>query len=229
MEGRSVNHILRRNMATTINNEKTYNDYDIIAYSQNINREYYITDSEQLEKDGGIISQTVQQFSDLYPIPSTDEIIRDSDRIEIEKRAYARGIRFLKEQRPEETYQFVATALHPALNVGDKVRFLFDKYETTTDECGNTVKNNLVHIDDNFYITEIKYEFDEALNETVTVTLDKQLRTHDFEAPELELEKKPQETAASTTSSGSYSDTYDDTPYSGSIDEDSGPVASTIF
>lgn len=201
-------------MAKKINNERIYRDYDIIQYTANTNREYYVTDSVQLEKDGGVVKQEVHQYSDLYPIPGTDKIITPADIVEMEKRAYQRAVRKLKAQRPEEVFQFNTTALPNDVFVGDKVRFIFTKTLTEIDECGNKKETDIITIDDYFYITDLTISFDEALNETNTVTLDKELRINDFDVPELELPDKPDRGSGGGDSSGGSisADFRNDTP-----------------
>lgn len=189
-------------MTKKINNERVYTDYDIIQYTANTNREYYVTDTVQLEKDGGVVKQEVHQYSDLYPIPSTDKVITTDDIIEMEKRAYRRAVRMLKAQRPEEVFQFDMTALPNDVYVGDKVRFIYTKTLTEIDECGNKKETDIFSVDDYFYITNINMSFDDALNEVDTVTLDKELRTNDFAVPELELPDKEKDSGKSGGSSG---------------------------
>ena len=184
-------------MAKKINNEKVYTDYDIIQYTANTNREYYVTDTVQLEKDGGVVKQEVHQYSDLYPIPSTDKIITTDDIIEMEKRAYRRAVRMLKAQRPEEVFQFDTTALPNDVYVGDKIRFIYTKTLTEVDECGNKKETDIISVDDYFYITNLNMNFDDALNEVDTVTIDKELRTNDFAVPELELPDKEKNSGGS--------------------------------
>lgn len=201
-------------MARKINNEKTYSDYDIIQYTANTNREYYVTDTVQLEKDGGVVKQQVHQYSDLYPIPSTDKIITTNDIIEMEKRAYQRAVRMLKAQRPEEAIQFDTTALPNDVYVGDKIRFIFTKTLTEIDDCGNKKETDIISIDDYYYITNLRQSFDEALNEVDTVTLDKELRINDFDVPELELPDKPDKKKGSSNSDvsgGSIAAEFDST------------------
>lgn len=180
-------------MAKKINNERTYSDYDIIQYTANTNREYYVTDSVQLEKDGGVVKQEVHQYSDLYPIPSSNKVITTDDIIEMEKRAYRRAVRMLKAQRPEEAFQFDTTALPADLAEGDKIRFIFTKTLTEVDECGNKKETDIINIDDWYYLTKIVRKFDDALNETDSITLDKELRINDFSEPELELPDKEED------------------------------------
>lgn len=204
-------------MASKINNERVYRDYDVIQYTANTNREYYVTDSYQLEKDGGVVKQEVHQYSDLYPIPSTDKIITTDDIIEMEKRAYRRAVRMLKAQRPEEVFQFDTTALPNDVFVGDKVRFIYTKTLTELDECGNKKETDILNVDDYYYITGITMTFDDALNEVDSVTLDKELRTNDFNEPELELPDKEKESSkrsksgSSGVSGGSIAAEFDST------------------
>lgn len=192
-------------MAKKINNERTYSDYDIIQYTANTNREYYVTDSVQLDKDGGVVKQEVHQYSDLYPIPGTDKVITTDDIIEMEKRAYRRAVRKLKAQRPEEVFQFDTTALPNDLYVGDKIRFIYSKTLTEVDECGDKKETDIFSVDDYFYITSITISFDDALNEVNTITLDKELRINDFAEPELELPDKEKSSKDSGSTGGSIS------------------------
>ena len=183
-----------------INNEKVYENIDIPVMANNENREYYVTDLEQLADDNGTVYHTVYNFSDLYPIPDleyTDENgkqveleITDSDRVEITKRAYWRAIRYLKSQRPEKVYTFNTAALPPIDMVGKKVRFRYKKHVTQVDECGEPIETTVADIDECFYITERIITFDEVLNETGTITLDKELRPSTVEEIAIELSKK---------------------------------------
>lgn len=189
-------------MVKKINNERVYTDYDIIQYTGNTNREYYVTDSVQLEKDGRVVKQEVHQYSDLYPIPATNKVITTDDIIEMEKRAYRRAVRMLKAQRPEEVFQFDTTALPKDVFPGDKIRFIYTKTITEIDECGNKVETDIISVDDYYYITGLTMSFDEALNEVDTITIDKELRTNDFNVPELEL---PDKESGDSDSGGSIS------------------------
>lgn len=171
---------------TKINNEKIYKDYEMPEIANNDNREYYVTDVEQLAKDNGVVLHTTYNFSDLHPIPdleTEDESgnkielqITNNDRLEITKRAYLRAVRYLRSQRPQEIYQFNAAALPNADLVGKRVRFLYKKWYSDIDECDNQVKKLAVDIDECYYITERIISFDNELNESSVVTLDKELR-----------------------------------------------------
>ncbi len=200
-----------------INNEKIYENMDIPVMANNENREYYVTDIEQLADDNGTVYHTVYNFSDLYPIPDleyTDENgkqieleITDSDRVEITKRAYWRAIRYLKSQRPQKVYTFNTAALPATDMVGKKVRFRYQKHTTVVDECGNPKETVVADIDECFYITERIITFDEVLNETGTITLDKELRPNTNEEIAVELSKKG---AAKDSEGGELGELYPD-------------------
>lgn len=190
-----------------INNEKIYQDYDIVAYTKNGNREFYVEDSEQLARDGGIVLHTTYQFNDLYPIPrlqTTNEegekiemVITDNDRIEITKRAYQRAVRKLKAQRPERVYQMNTTSLPKGTRDGQYILFTYSKKIRVPDpECENEfTERKIVNINANLYLTKRTITFDSAMNEVTTITLDHELRTRDTTAAEWELK----EIAASDT------------------------------
>lgn len=196
--GTTTNHY----NTTKINNEKVYQNLDIVAYADNTNREYYITDAKQLEEDG-VILHTVYNFSDLHPIPELEETvdgedgtsqtiehpITDNDRWEIAKRAYLRAVRALKAQRPEKVWQFNTTPLPQGFQVGNMAELYYVKKVTITspdcDEDGKT--KELARVNKRFYVTKVTMAFDEEVNEIDTITLDNELRYRDTTADEWKL------------------------------------------
>lgn len=180
---------------TKINNEKIYENYDIVAYSINDNREYFVTDAQQLEEDG-VILHTVYNFTDLHPIPELEEEvdiegsdeketiehpITDNDRWEISKRAYLRAIRALKSQRPEKVWQFNATPLPVGFQIGSMAELYYiKKVRIQSPDCeidGNL--KEVARINKSFYVTSVTMSFDEEVNEINTITLDNELRYRD--------------------------------------------------
>lgn len=183
-----------------INNEKIYKNFDIIAYSKNDNREFYVEDTKQLEEDRGIILNTVYNFTDLYPIPSLKKdidddgemeelVITDGDRAEIVRQAYLRAVRKLKAQRPQRVYQMNTTALPRGVRDGDKIRLQYAKAVQVPDDewCGDFEKKKIINIDECLYLTKRTITFDDVLNEVTTVTLDAELRVKDISPTEVEL------------------------------------------
>lgn len=194
-----------------INNEKIYKDFDIIAYSKNGNREFYVEDTWQLERDDHIILNTVYNFNDLYPIPQLkldidddgemeELVITDGDRAEIIRQAYMRAVRKLKAQRPERTYQMNTTALPIGTSDGDKIHLLYAKsVRIPDDECDEFTEKKIVNIDECLYLTKRTITFDDALNEITTVTLDGELRPKDISATEVELREAAEEGGTTET------------------------------
>lgn len=200
---------------TKINNEKIYNAYDVVAYANNTNREYYVTDKQQLEEDL-VIKHTVFNFSDLYPIPDLEEseddpetgetttieyAITDEDRKEITKRAYWRAIRKLKAQRPEHIWQFNSTPLPYNFQDGQKINFFYTKkIQSDAKECvGEREEKTIATVQDELFVTKRTITFDDELNEINTITLDRELRYRDISAVELQLRQLAQEGSSDTT------------------------------
>lgn len=217
---------------TKINNEKIYKNYEVVAYANNDNREYYVTDSEQLAEDQ-VIRHTVYNFIDLIPIPELEEevdlgngktktiekAITDADRKEIAKRAYYKAIRALKAQRPEHVFQFNCTPLPASFTDGDKVNFYYTKKVTRDSErCPSSTEDIVIaNIDESLYVTKRTITFDDDMNEINTVTLDKELRVRDISAVEYELRSQ-----ATGNGGGGGSTWVDDigNPPRGKIDHD---------
>lgn len=183
-----------------INNEKVYGEYDIMAYTRNGNREYYVQDTEQLERDDGIVYNTVYNFNDLYPIPNLKEdidddgeleelVITEGDRIEIVAQAYKCAVRKLKAQRPDRAYQFNCTALPYGTMDGQKLRLFYAKTVTRQgDEEGcESEQVKIINLDECLFMTKRTITFDSAMNEITTITLDGELRIRDIDATEIEL------------------------------------------
>lgn len=208
-----------------INNEKIYQPYEVIAYTTNGNREYFVEDTQQLADDSYIALNTTFNFSDLYPIPSLKQdkdndgvmeelVITDDDRTAIEYQAYLRAVRKLKAQRPQRVYQFNATAFPVGTYDGQPVRLAYSKTVNQYDsECDNDfTKRKVLNINQLFYLTKRTISFDDTMNEITTVTLDGVLRSRDISAREIELFEAattPTQTRASHPDLGSYTNKED--------------------
>lgn len=195
-----------------INNEKIYKNFEILAYSKNGNREFYVEDTEQLKRDSNIVLNTTYNFNDLYPIPNLKQdidedgemeelVITDGDRSQIISQAYQRAVRKLKAQRPQRAYQMNTSALPSWIWDGAKIHLLYSKTVNVPDEeeCGDFKKRKIVNIDECLYLTKRTITFDSALNEVNTITLDSELRTKDVSATEIELREAAIEQGIGTT------------------------------
>lgn len=186
---------------TKINNEKIYENNEPIVYSNNDNREFYVTDQKQLNEDGGIVRCATYQFADMHPIPQLEDTddegnkiiytITDDDRMEMCKLAWRRAVRILKSQRPEHVYQFNCTALPSFVDDGDKVRFVYVKKilvpKTEDEDCEDFDEVVASNVDESIYMTKRTITFDSTMNETTTITLDRELKYRDFSEDEWEL------------------------------------------
>lgn len=195
-----------------INNEQVYKDNEIVAYANNTNREYYVTDNQQLREDGNIVKNTVFQYSQLFPIPKMSETdddgntieygIMDSDRVEMAKRAYQKAIRELKAQRPDHSYQFNCTALpvERGIHDGCKLRLIYIKEVTTyegDEDCDNRSTRKIADLDVTYYMTNRIITFDQVLNEYTTITLDRDLRPRAIDAVEWQLSELVEDSGGS--------------------------------
>lgn len=212
---------------TKINNEKVYENLDVVAYADNTNREYYVTDAQQLEEDE-VILHTVYNFSDLHPIPELEESVEkadgktetiehpitDNDRWEIAKRAYLRAVRALKAQRPEKVWQFNTTPLPHGFQIGDVARLYYVKrIILNSPDCNEDGKEKEVaRVDKTFYVTKVTMTFDEEVNEIDTITLDNELRYRDTASDEWKLtgslSSGPSGPSGSTESGHGHSDIW---------------------
>lgn len=185
---------------TKINNEKIYNNLEPIVYTNNDNREFFVTDTKQLFEDGGVVRCATYQFSDMHPIPKLEDTddegnkivytVTDEDRLEMCKLAWRRAKRILMSQRPEHIYQFNCTAIPNWVRDGDKVHFVYVKKILVAqgdEDCENYEEVKVADIDTNIYMTKRTITFDSHMNETVTVSLDNELRYRDFSEDEWEL------------------------------------------
>lgn len=185
-----------------INNEKTYSNNEAISFAENDNREYYVTDSLQLERDGGVVRCAVYNFADMYPIPDTtgedsegetiEYIITDADRLEMSKQAYWRAIRALKSQRPDYAYSFNTTAVPNWVGDGDKLHFIYTKKEHVPEDgvdedCDHTTMKTTDSVNEELYMNKRIITFDAVMNELNTLTLDLELRYRQINPVEVEL------------------------------------------
>ena len=88
---------------------------------------------------------------------------------------YNAAIRKLKQARRSFAITLKTEELPADINVGDKVRFIYDNYLYMLEECSNYEKKVLSY-DDWFYITEIDYDIDKTGAEVNSVTLEKYLK-----------------------------------------------------
>lgn len=165
--------ILRAN----VNNERDYSKYttQYPKLAPNNELEFAVIDETSVALESGTLIEDSFDFNDLGSFNIDSEQVRDSDRIEAAKTVYKAAIRKLKQSRRSYRISLVVSEIPVNLNVGDKVRFIYDNSIWNLDACSNYWKK-VISYDDWYYITSIEYNFDELEHETNTITLEKYLK-----------------------------------------------------
>lgn len=171
--------ILRAN----VNNERDYSKYitQFPALAPNNELEYAVLDEESIALEDGHLIEGTFAFNDITAFVEKEDDegnkleITDEDRVEAATTAYKAAIRKLKQARRSYKIIIKTEELPEDLNVGDKIRFIYDNslYEFT--ECSDYMRYILGY-DDWFYITKISWEIEANETETCEITLEKYLK-----------------------------------------------------
>ena len=163
-----------------VNNERDYKNYStkmpIIAPNGQL--EYAILDEEGIALESGLLIEGTFAMNDIAPFNvsyvSEGETltITDSDRINAAKTAYSMAVKRLSQSRRKIEFTVTVADLPSGINVGDKVRFAYNRRLQMTEPCGNYYKK-ISQEDDYYYINRIDYMFDEHENEINTLVLSK--------------------------------------------------------
>ncbi|MBO0441654.1 phage tail tip lysozyme [Candidatus Enterococcus ikei] len=158
-----------------INNERGYDYIQFSKLAPNGNIEYSVIDTESIALESAKVIEGAFSFNDLAPFNTNDKEITDEDRAKAAKTAYDAAVKKLKQSR--RTYQIELTVeeLPEDINVGDKVRLLYDNQLLMVEECSNYMKK-ILKLDDWFYITSINYAIDQSGVEQNSVVLEKFLK-----------------------------------------------------
>ncbi|EOH96724.1 hypothetical protein UAW_01889 [Enterococcus haemoperoxidus ATCC BAA-382] len=158
-----------------INNERGYDYIQFSKLAPNGNIEYSVIDTESIALESAKVIEGAFSFNDLAPFNTNEETITDEDRAKAAKTAYDAAVKKLKQSR--RTYQIELTVeeLPEEINVGDKVRLLYDNQLLMIEECSNYMKK-ILQMDNWFYITSINYSIDQSGVETNSVVLEKFLK-----------------------------------------------------
>lgn len=171
--------ILRAN----VNNERSYKKYitQFPALAPNNELEYAIIDEESVALEDGHLIEGTFAFNDITAFQEKEDDegntieVTDKDRIDAAKSAYTAAIRKLKNSRRSYKIQIVTEQLPVDINVGDKVRFVYDNSLYEMDECSDYLRYVLDY-DDWFYVTRISYSIDSNEAEINELTLEKYLK-----------------------------------------------------
>lgn len=159
-----------------INNERNYDYIEFSKLAPNTDIEYTVLDVESIANESGIVIEHSRAMNDLAPFNIDGEAITDEDRAICANTAYQSAIKLLKRSRRRYIVQFRTEQLPPDINVGDKIRLIYDNNMLVTEKCSKYLKE-ILSLNEEFYITGIDYEFDRQGNEVNTVRLETFLTT----------------------------------------------------
>lgn len=162
--------ILRANS----NPERDYTKY-VTQYPKlapNNELEFAVIDTVSVALESGHLTETTFAFNDLAPFSLDGKKVSDKDRVKAAKTAYAAAIRKLKDLRRSYEYPLTCEELPADINVGDKVRLLYDNDLWKLTECSNYYKK-ILQMDDWFYVQSITYNIDKNGLETNDIVLTK--------------------------------------------------------
>lgn len=160
-----------------VNNERDYTQY-ITQYPKlapNNEIEYAVIDEESIALESGTVIEGTYSFNDLSPFEIDSETITDEKRIEAAETVYHAVIKKLRQARRSYDIKMVTEPIPCDLEVGDRVRFLYDNNLWNMEACSSYWKKILSY-DDWFYVTAITYNYDEYGNLTNELTLTKWLK-----------------------------------------------------
>ena len=164
-----------------VNNERDYNSY-ITQYPKlapNNEIEYAVLDEESIALESGTVIEGTYSFNDLSPFQIEGEngsIVTDEKRIEAAKTVYHAVIKKLIQARRSYDVHVVTEPIPCDLEVGDKIRFIYDNKIWNMEACSSYWKK-VMSADDYYFVTAISYNYDEYGNLTNELTLTKWLKT----------------------------------------------------
>lgn len=160
-----------------VNNERDYSMY-ISQYPQlapNNEIEYAVLDEESIALESGTVIEGTYSFNDMSPFELDGKTVTDEKRVQAAKTVYERTIRKLIQARRSYNITVKVEEIPADLYVGDKIRFVYDNSIWNLDAC-SSYWQKILHKDDWFYVTKIRYDFDDTGMETNELTLTKWIR-----------------------------------------------------
>ena len=159
------------------NNERDYrmyiDQYPKLAPNNEI--EYAIIDEASVALEQGTVIEGTYAFNDLSPFQIESQGINDAKRIEAARTVYNAVVKKLIQARRSYDVHVVTEPIPCDLEVGDRIRFLYDNRLWKMDACSSYWKKILSY-DDYWYITAVTYNYDEYGNLTNELTLTKWLK-----------------------------------------------------
>ena len=162
---------------SNVNNERDYSRY-ISQYPElapNNETEYAIIDEASVALESGTVIEGTYAFNDYSPFEADGKKIKNKKRIKAAKTVYEAVIKKLIQARRSYDVTVTTEPIPCDLEVGDKIRFLYDNRIWKTDACSSYWKKILSY-DDYFYVTAITYNYDQYGNLTNQLKLAKWLK-----------------------------------------------------
>lgn len=162
---------------SNVNNERDYTRY-ITQYPElapNNELEYAVLDTESIRLESGVLIEGTYAFNDLGAIGIESRKLTNKQRRKASQTVYKAAIRKLKEARRNYRFEVTVEEMPPDVNVGDKIRVIYDNSIWNLEACSNYWKK-ILRMDDWFYIEKMTWDIDSTGKETNALTLVKYLK-----------------------------------------------------
>lgn len=163
-----------------VNNERDYRKYITTSsatskIAPNAELEFAVLDERSIAAESGTIHEGTYSFNDMSPFELNGKKISDRKRIKAARTVYDRVIRRLKQARRSYNVMLTTEEIPADLNVGDRVRLLYDNRLWNIEACSSYWKK-ILSKSDWWFVTALTYDIDETGAETNQVTLSKFIR-----------------------------------------------------
>lgn len=163
-----------------VNNERDYRKYITTSsatskIAPNAELEFAVLDESSIAAESGTIHEGTYSFNDMSPFELNGKKISDRKRIKAARTVYERVIRRLKQARRSYNVMLTTEQIPADLNVGDRVRLLYDNRLWNIEACSSYWKK-ILSKSDWWFVTALTYDIDETGAETNQVTLSKFIR-----------------------------------------------------
>ena len=159
------------------NNERDYSQY-ISQYPKlapNNEIEYAIIDEESVALEQGTVIEGTYAFNDISPFEIEGKRISDRKRARAARSVYNTVVKKLIQARRSHNVKVVTEPIPCDLEVGDRIRFIYDNKIFHLEACSSYWKK-ILSLSDWWYVTAITYNYDEYGNLTNELTLTKWLK-----------------------------------------------------
>ena len=163
-----------------VNNERDYRKYitmssDTSKIAPNAELEFAVLDESSIAAESGTIHEGTYSFNDMSPFEINGKKISDKKRIRAARTVYDRVIRRLKQARRSYNVMLTTEEIPADINVGDRVRLMYDNRLWNIEACSSYWKK-ILSKSDWWYVTALTHDIDETGAETNQVTLSKFIR-----------------------------------------------------